>query len=275
MTDSGSHAALNNTDWNSASQRLHHAREPIMKTLLNALASGFFAMALPVLADIQTHPVQFKQGTSSATISGSLKGDTIVDYVLRAKAGQTMTLTFKPSNAGAYVNVLPPGSNDQAIFIGSTEGNQWTGTLPASGEYKVRAYLMRSAARRNESSSYTLTLAIAAASASSTRASHSERAGQGQFDASGSIHCALGKGQPMGICLFAVARDPGGNASVKISLADGRSRFIFFENGQAVGADLSQADGDMSFSASKEADLYKVQAGHERYEIFEAVIFGD
>ena len=49
---------------------------------------------------------------------------------------------------------------------------------------------------------------------------------------------------------------------------------IFFEKGKATGADLSQADGDMSFSATKEADLYKVRAGKERYEIPEAVVFG-
>ncbi|WP_339463280.1 hypothetical protein [Pseudomonas sp. EA_105y_Pfl2_R69] len=42
----------------------------------------------------------------------------------------------------------------------------------------------------------------------------------------------------------------------------------------ASGADLSQADGDMSFSASKEADLYLIRAGQERYEIPEALVFG-
>jgi len=30
----------------------------------------------------------------------------------------------------------------------------------------------------------------------------------------------------------------------------------------------------MSFSATKEADLHKIQAGNERYEIPEAVIYG-
>lgn len=240
-----------------------------MKTLSLALAFAALATTLPALAEIQTQPVQFKKGTSSATINGSIKGDKIVDYVLRAKMGQRMQVLFKPSNDSAYFNVLPPGSEGEAIFIGSNEGNEWTGTLPASGEYKVRTYLMRNAARRNESSTYTLSIDIAAMSAS-----HIERAAQGQFDATGSIPCAANKGQPMTTCQMGVARGTGGSASVKVTFADGHSRFIFFENGQATGADLSQADGDMSFSVSKESDLYKIQAGHERYEIYEAVIFG-
>ena len=38
--------------------------------------------------------------------------------------------------------------------------NSWTDVLPESGTYKVRVYLMRSAARRNEKASYTMDFAI-------------------------------------------------------------------------------------------------------------------
>jgi len=100
------------------------------------------------------------------------------------------------------------------------------------------------------------------------------RAGQGKFDATGKRPCAQAKGQPMGQCPFGVARDSGGTATVSITLPDGRKRAIFFENGKAIGADLSQADGNMDFSYTKEADLYIINAGNERYEIPEAVIYG-
>jgi hypothetical protein len=107
-----------------------------------------------------------------------------------------------------------------------------------------------------------------------SQASSSERAGQGQFDATGKIPCAQYKGQPMGQCSYGVARDGGGSATVVVTRPDGRKRAIFFEKGKAIGADLSQADGNMDFSATKEADLYKIKAGDERYEIPEAVIYG-
>ena len=107
-----------------------------------------------------------------------------------------------------------------------------------------------------------------------TQASSSERAGQGNFDARGNIPCAQYKGQPMGQCAFAVARESGGTATVVVTRPDGRKRFIFFEKGKAIGADLSQADGNMTFRATKEGDLYIIHAGDERYEIIEAVVYG-
>ena len=81
-------------------------------------------------------------------------------------------------------------------------------------------------------------------------------------------------GQPMQQCQAAVARDPGGTATVVVTRPDGRTRFIFFEKGNPTGADLSQADGNMEFRGSKGGDVYYIQAGDERYEIVEAFIFG-
>lgn len=79
---------------------------------------------------IESWPLQFAKGTSSATVKGSLKGNKTIDYKLRAKAGRTMSVTLKTSNGANYFNVLPPGSTGEAIVIGSTSGNDWTGPLP-------------------------------------------------------------------------------------------------------------------------------------------------
>ena len=103
----------------------------------------------------------------------------------------------------------------------------------------------------------------------------SMRAGQGHFDATGNISCAQHKRQPMGQCHFGVARNGNGSATVVVTRPDGRKRAIFFENGKATGADLSQADGNMNFHARKEADFYTIRAGDERYEIPDVVISGD
>jgi hypothetical protein len=100
------------------------------------------------------------------------------------------------------------------------------------------------------------------------------RAGQGKFDATGPLPCAFAAGQPMGRCEFGVARAGGGYATVVVKKPDGRTRAIFFRMGRPLGADLSQADGNMAFGATKEAGLYRIRAGDERYEIAEAVVFG-
>lgn len=230
---------------------------------------------------IETRAVKFAKGASSATIKGSISGRQTIDYTLRAKAGQTMTVTLASQHAGLAFNVLPPGSNDVAI-ADAIERQNWTGTLPTDGEYKIRTYLPRSAARRGEKASFTLTVGVTGAAAASSATTSADtpalaatgRAADGKFNATGKVPCAQAKGQPMGQCDFGVARAGGGTATVVVTRPDGRKRFIFFDNGRATSADLSQADGNMTFRATKEADLYRIQAGDERYEIPEAVIFG-
>jgi hypothetical protein len=76
-----------------------------------------------------------------------------------------MSILFSPSNASCYFNLLPPGS-DEAIHIGSSVGNEFGGTLGASGEYRAQVYLMRNAARRNETCNYSITFEISGASGS-------------------------------------------------------------------------------------------------------------
>jgi len=66
----------------------------------------------------------------------------------------------------------------------------------------------------------------------------------------------------MGQCDFGVDGDA---ATIVVTLPDGRKRPIFFENGKAVGADTSQADGDKPFRVEEEADLYLIRVGDVRF----------
>ena len=109
--------------------------------------------------------------------------------------------------------------------------------------------------------------------AAPTRVDSSERGGRGDFDANGPVKCAEGDGVWQQ-CNAEVARDGGGTATVAITRPDGGKRFIFFERGKAIGADLSQADGSQHFKVMRQRDLYLIEAGDERYELFEALIHG-
>ncbi len=62
--------------------------------------------------------------------------------------------------AAVLINIIAPGKENEAMFVGSSSGNQFEGRLPASGDYKVRVYLMRSAARRDEIANYHLEMVI-------------------------------------------------------------------------------------------------------------------
>jgi len=110
---------------------------------------------------LRKQEVRFDAGTSATSITGQIRGDEGVDYLVRARAGQTLTVSFKPSNPMAYFNVLAPES-DEALFVGSSaaDGSLFMTQLPRDGVYTLRVYLMRAAARRNETARYTLGVSV-------------------------------------------------------------------------------------------------------------------
>jgi hypothetical protein len=150
-----------------AARRAHRRQlnqtETIMKISLTILTAAAVISIHPLAATAveRTEAVEFSAGATSATIKGSIKGDDFVNYALKANAGQVMSILFSPSNASCYFNLLPPGS-DEAIHIGSSVGNEFAGTLGSSGEYRAQVYLMRNAARRGETCSYSITFEISA-----------------------------------------------------------------------------------------------------------------
>ncbi|MBK1619574.1 hypothetical protein CKO42_14225 [Lamprobacter modestohalophilus] len=131
-----------------------------MTRLFLALAAGFLVANTALADDIRTERVQFHKGASSATVEGQIKGRESVDYLLGAREGQSMNVSMATDNRSSYFNIIAPGKANEAIFVGSIAGNQFEGTLPASGDYKIRVYLMRNAARRDETAKYRLEMII-------------------------------------------------------------------------------------------------------------------
>jgi len=242
-----------------------------MKPLFIAAAIALCSLTTPSRADIQTSPVQFKKGTRSATIEGSIKGGQTIDYTLRARAGQTMSVMLATKHGTNYFNVLPPGSNDEALFVGSSGGNEWTGVLPADGEYKVRVYLMRSAARRNEAANYTLKVGIAGTSRPTefgkAPASDAKVKSTG-YHATGPLPCRMGNDKPIQ-CEFGVIRGEPGNAEVHITPPGGLTRVLTF-----MGANVTTNPGEKVEAVKQGYDWSVKVNDYEHYTIPEAVISG-
>jgi hypothetical protein len=235
---------------------------------------AFFATGSRALAAraIESKPVHFARGATSATLKDSLKGDATIDYRLRAKAGQTMAVTLKTSNTANYFNVLPPGSNDVAIFVGSTSGNEWTGTLPADGEYSIRVYLMRSAARRNEAANYTLTVGITgdAVPALGAAPAGDVKVKGTPYHATGQVPCSMG-GAPPGSaqCDIGVIRGKPGNAEIHVTPPGGFQRVLTF-TGAKVTADLGA-----NVKVGRSGDTWLIDVNdYEHYRIPDAVVSG-
>ena len=186
--------------------------------------------------DIRTERVHFQRGANRAVVEASIKGYETVDYVLGARAGQYMNVSLATKHGATYFNLLAPGENEVAMFNGSVSQNQYEGTLPSNGDYKIRVYMMRSAARRNEEAHYRLEMIIDGKGAEAAQApSHDAKVPGTEFHATGNIPCSMGNGQPTGSCAFGVKREGTGNAMVTVTNSSGSQRIIFFEKGRLIG----------------------------------------
>lgn len=132
----------------------------IIAALLSVVLLSLDVGVVGAREDIKVEQVSFERGKNSSTIESSITGYAVVDYVLGARKGQYMNVSMATDNDANYFNILAPGEDQVAMFNGSVNGNQYEGILPGTGDYKVRVYMMRSAARRNEVANYSLTVSI-------------------------------------------------------------------------------------------------------------------
>lgn len=229
------------------------------------------ALAPAIHAASQSRPVQFAKGMSSAAIKGVVKGYDTLDYRLRAAAGQEMKVSMKATNDGAFFNVLPPGSKDEAIHVGSTSGNEFASTLSVGGEYTIRVYLMRNEARRGVQANFTLNVGITghgSPSGTATRPSIDAKVAGTPFHATGQLPCAMGTDAPK-MCPYGVIRSGPGRAEVRITPPGGLERTLTFSSDRAA------APGSQSIKASMQGDEWKIEVNDfEHYTIPDAVING-
>jgi len=212
----------------------------IMLATIAALVTGTASAEVPLFA---------AQCGAGITTDSNAKGQVYIN-------GKVAKITKRPdgqisaNSAGVWVDITPQG--------GSAPRITYTAKDKSTGACEVLSFKAPGGGH---------------ASSAPSRGDSTERAGRGDFDAHGPVQCAQGK-QAMVQCNAAVAREGGGTATVVVTRPDGRKRFIFFEKGKAIGADLSQADGSQHFHATRKNDMYRIEAGHERYEFIEALVFG-
>lgn len=131
------------------------------------VASALLLVPAAIAQDTRTVDVRFPRGTSGTTISDTITGYQTVNYRLGVSAGQRMSVQLDAGNASAYFNITAPGASE-ALYNGSISGTATSVVIPSSGNYVISVYLMRNAARRNESASYALTLYVENGAAAST-----------------------------------------------------------------------------------------------------------
>jgi hypothetical protein len=103
--------------------------------------------------------VQFQRGATSTTLKGVIRGDGDATFVLQTVEGQVLQTLLTVSNRSCYFNAFEPGQ-PVAAHNGSISGNEFGRSPTKAGTYRFQIYMMRNAARRNETCRYSLSIEL-------------------------------------------------------------------------------------------------------------------
>ena len=236
-----------------------------------ALIAAQQVVASPNDPNRRSERVQFAAGAESTLIKGQVKGRHYVDYLVRAGAGQTLSVAMKTGNGSNHFNILPPDGGDVAMFVGSMSGERFSGVVPTDGDYGIRVYLMRGAARRNEVARYTLTVGVTGQALAATPAAQDPLISGTPYHASTKVVCTAPFAPKGTECdAFVTRRGFDGTATVEVRWGEGLKRRILFVRHEVVAADSPEAP---VFERRSEFTIVRF-GDAERFEIPEALVTG-
>ena len=104
--------------------------------VLSAILTAVFSMlAVVVVAQKGTSVVKrikFARGRTTAVEKGSVRRGISHDYLLKASAGQTMTVHLA-ARGGVNFSIFSPGFKEML----ADGAKDWSGELPRSGDYRI------------------------------------------------------------------------------------------------------------------------------------------
>lgn len=244
-----------------------------MKTkLLAATVLGALVMSvIPGFAqEHQSKRLTIPAGKTTVSTTGSITGFQDIDYMIDAKAGQTMTVTLKSNKTSNYFLVFGPMDAQTAIYNSDAGSQTWTKTLDQTGNYTVRVYLYRNAARNNVKANFTLTVAV---KNGATKPGDAKVAGT-KFNATGEVQAALVPTATLGSSMaeFGVIRYANGEADIHLTNANGGKRIIKYSNGSFK---CISPSGCKVTSTRRNSEEWVVKFNDtESYLIYNAIVFG-
>jgi hypothetical protein len=218
----------------------------------------------------QAKAVQFAKGKTSAKLRGSIRGDGDATYTINTRAGQTLAVASTSNNGSLNFNIVAPGSQE-AMFVGSLQGSKASVMLPTDGDYTIQIYLMRNAARRSESASYTLEVAVTGQALVPLPAAQDALVPGTRFHATATVPCeTLGAGAAS--CQAdVIRRGRDGTATIELRNTGGAARRVLFVKGQPVASDSAQP-----MTSTRQGNQITVRfGGNERYDLPDALVTGD
>jgi len=119
-----------------------------LKLLLPLL---FFTLSLPSMAKelSLTKQLEFNKVTQEKNVVGTVEGFDSKRYQIKVKANQR--LNVKMESDDVYFNIYSPYKNkdDDALFVGKSQGKHFNAALLKDGLYMIRVYLKKDEAKED------------------------------------------------------------------------------------------------------------------------------
>ena len=114
-----------------------------------------------LLSPDETLEVLTLDATGAASASGEVKGYKATVYAVPVAQGQTLSVTFEPSNTNLYMNVVDAAdTSGAAAHRGEVDGPQASIAAAKAGVYLIKPFQPRATARRGESGTFKLAVAV-------------------------------------------------------------------------------------------------------------------
>jgi hypothetical protein len=181
-----------------------------------------------------------------------------------------MTLSLQRSNLSSYFTLLLPGSGDVAMVRGELVDNRFDGLLPDDGDYTIRVFLYRAAARRDESSDFELSVGVTGKPLKPISAKADAVLPGTRYHASTAVPCEPAYTKTRECEALVVRRGFDGTATVELRWDEKWKRRILFVKGEPKAADVPAA---MTFTHNERGWRVSFN-GDEHFEIPEPLVFG-
>ena len=156
------------------------------------------------------------------------------------------------------------------MFVDGSGERVFDSVLPADGSYTLRVFLMRAAARRNESSQYTISIAVIGKPLAPVPAAKDALIPGTSFHARAMVRCEPAYTNLRECEALVVRRSLDGTATVELRWDKRQKRRILFVKGTPTAADALQP-----FTFTRNARGYVVIFGEsERFDVPEPLVFG-
>ena len=182
----------------------------------------------------------------------------------RISNGDSVPLYTSPSVRAQIIHTLNPGAVLSNLGCTDSSGQMWCRVRPFRGGPK--GFLTSERLEPSEGPD-----GVVPMGKNDTR----HRAGNREFDAKGDVRCAQEKGQALGLCEAAVARDVGGDATVVVSFPNGFARKLYFIHGEFVSASATMSGVGRDTDWRFEDGVHTIRVDDQRFELPDALVYGN